>query len=155
MHFMKLTLSLLSNAELLLLFPWCFNKCLDIQILNRQGLMDCALRDWQICQNYKQSAIIFIRKFWMSSWHDSGALSLKALAQRMLSGSCYFRLWALLWDGWRDLESDWIFRADEPWKVQGVDVMPHSNCPGNFSRFRNIPAAEARTRTQQWGNNSG
>lgn len=94
--------------------------------------MDCASRDWQICQNYKQSAIIFIRKYWMSSGHDSSALSLKALDQRMLSGSCYFRLWALLWVGWRDLESDWILRADEPWKVQGVDVMPHSNCPGHF-----------------------
>ena len=118
--------------------------------------MDCASRDWQICQNYKQSAIIFIRKFWMSSGHDSSALSFKALDQRMLSGSCYFRLWALLWVGWRDLESDWILRADEPWKVQGVDVMPHSNCPGNFFRFRNISAAAVlRTRTQPWGNNSG
>ena len=73
----------------------------------------------------------------------------------MLSGSCYFRLWALLWVGWRDFESDWIFRADEPWKVQSVDVMPHSNCPGDFSKFRNILPAAARTRTQPWGNNSG
>ena len=102
----------------------CFSDVLanwpGIQILNRQGLMDCASRDWQICQNYKQSATNLLENI---ECHPGMIQALKALSLGPKNAEWFllFQImssimgWVARFQEWLDLQGGWALESPKCW----------------------------------------